>query len=707
MSHQTLQRILSDRFTRAIAAVAGRDPAEIDAGVRPSSESRFGDYQCNAAMPLARLMKLKPREIAERIVAAVELADVAEPLEIAGTGFINVRLRNDFLARFQGGVPAPPEVLDPTPGVMSDRMGIAAHDHPQRVIVDYSSPNIAKRMHVGHIRSTIIGDVFARVLMFQGHRVIRQNHVGDWGTSIGMVIVSRWYLHALNRRGVGVAGLRERMLAIPAKPKRDAGPAERAAWNPENRLKIVNQICAEWSEELRRDLTENDPNAFARASVSIDELELGYQFVQRLMDAAEDLNAQITLPLGQHDDLTAIPRKTTRMLQEGGAANSAERMAWEQTRATSLAHCQECYDRLRVLLTMEDVCGESFYNDRLAPVVAELRVILRPQSGAAHDRPYAEFREDQGARCVFLYNADGSPQFKTQSGDPLPLIVQKSDGAFLYASTDLAAIHYRVSELNGKRLIYVTDGRQAQHFQMFFAAARAAGFAGADVSLEHTWFGSITDENGQPLRTRSGENIKLFELLDEAEQRAYDQINQREEAGRDIASPMTEVEKRSVARRVGVAAIKYFDLNRDRKNDYKFSWDEMLSMQGNTAPYILYAYARIRSIYRKAAEHFGAPDIYRAGDSLRIEAPAERDLVLRLARLPDVIDAVATDLLPHLLCTYLYDLAGDFMRFYESCPVMKAADEPTRLSRMRLCDLTARSLKLGLGLLGIETIERM
>lgn len=699
MSFERLQSLLNHRFARAIAVISGRPEAEIDPLVRPSSEARFGDYQCNAAMPLAKALQGKPRDLAEKIAATVELADIAEPLEIAGAGFINIRLKNEFLSRLLGSIPAFAEAA------ATDRMGIAAHAQPQRVVVDYSSPNIAKRMHVGHIRSTIIGDVFARVLAFQGHDVLRQNHVGDWGTSIGMVIASRWYLHALKRRGDDATALAKRLAELPIKPGRTATPEQREAWTPARRGPIIARYCEEWTKELARDAGDADPNAFAAAEVTIDELELGYQFVQRLMDAADALDAPVHLPDGSIDQLSAIPRKITKMLQEGGAANSAERRAWEHTRKTSLAHCQECYERLGVLLKIDDVCGESFYNDRLAGVVAELRTLLAPQPGVTHDRPYAEFRTDQGAECIFLCNADGTPQFKTQSGDPLPLIVRKSDGAYLYASTDLAAVRYRVREKNRQRLIYVTDGRQSQHFQMFFAAARAAGYAPADVQLEHPWFGSITDERGQPLKTRSGENIKLFELLDEAEERALQQLSTREDAGRDSGPTLRDDEKRAIARRVGTAAIKYYDLNRDRKNDYKFSWDEMLSLQGNTAPYILYAYARIRSIYRKATEQAAAANPY--GAELRIEALAERALALRLARLPDVIDAVAAELLPHLMCTYLYDLAGDFMRFYESCPVLAAADDATRLSRMRLCDLTARSLRLGLGLLGIAAIERM
>ncbi len=649
MKHDSISKTLGERFASAVGSVAGDACGPIDSQVRPAGDPKHGDYQCNAAMSLARRLKAKPREIAQRIVDAVDLADIAEPLEIAGPGFINVRLRTEFLARYLGEVPPPP--AEPMPAAESassadsrspaasrgpvsgppmDRLGMPTVDAPYKAVIDYSSPNIAKQMHVGHLRSTIIGDVFARVLMFEGHEVVRQNHVGDWGTQFGMLIE-----HYGDK-------------AVPS----------------------------------------HRTHADALAAIEDD-----YRAAQERFGSDEAFADAARLAVGR--------------LQSGDVE---ARRVWESICGESRHAFGEIYKRLDVLLEEADACGESFYNDRLAPVVDELVERLRPrEAGQRGSGPYAELREDGGALCVFLYDEKGEAAFTNQDGDPLPMIVRKSDGAFLYATTDLAALRYRIKELGARRMIYVTDARQKLHFRMFFAAARAAGWASDEVALEHTTFGSVLGANRKPLKTRTGKNVLLRELLDEAERRAYDVLVERErgiEGSRD-REERDEDEKRAIARRVGIAAVKYADLVRDRNSDYVFNWDTMLAMQGNTAPYMMYAYARIRSIYRKAAERFGSPDVYAAGVVLSLGAPAERDLALRMVRFRETIDSVAADLLPHTLCSYLFDLASDFMRFYESCPVLQAPDEATRLGRMRLCDLTARTLRLGLWLLGIEVIERM
>jgi arginyl-tRNA synthetase len=685
VKHESLYETLVRVFGTALAQVAGVPPEQIDPAVRPATDPQFGDYQCNAAMPLARSLKAKPREVAQRIKAAGDrlLADIAEPLEIAGPGFINIRLRAEFLARYLSEIAAPPaDESEP------DRVGLTPVERPLRVVVEYSQPNIAKQMHVGHLRSTIIGDVFARVLAFEGHEVIRQNHIGDWGTQFGMLI--RWY--------------RQHPLPTP----------------------------------------QTHPDV-------LEAIEDDYRAAQERFDTDPQFAAEARQAVGQ--------------LQSG---NPQAVGLWKQICAESWRAFTETYERLDVLLKPEDVRGESFYNDRLPQVIEELRrtfgaaedtaqeqwhtAVPPPSQGGAGggsgslpadaanppvvppergdgSRPRAEVREDQGAVCVFMYDESGEPLFRNPDGQMLPMIIQKSDGAYLYATTDLAAIRYRLKELKfpsgvgAQRVIYVTDSRQKLHFQMFLAAARAAGWITDQVSVEHVTFGSVLGPDRRPLKTREGQNVKLCDLLDEAERRAYALLDQRsQEQQRDMnvagseleGSPLTGEEKRHIARRVGIAAVKYADLCRDRNADYVFNWDTMLAMQGNTAPYMMYAYARIRSIYRKAAERFGSPDVYAPGErSAKLELcatrwhPTERALALRLARLREAIHAVAADLAPHTLCAYLYNLAGDFMRFYESCPVLAAPDEPTRLSRMRLCDLTARTLKLGLGLLGIQVIERM
>ncbi len=725
MSDSILQT-LSAEFAAALAQVSGQPQAGFDPQIRASSDAKFGDYQCNAAMSLAKALARKPRELAEAIVSAVapRLANVAEPLEIAGPGFINIRLTSSFLARYLEQIPAAGDdstrssigtpdawreaplvargaVTSETRAAPQDRVGIPLVSAPQTVVVDYSSPNIAKQMHVGHLRSTIIGDVFARVLSFEGQHVIRQNHVGDWGTGIGMVILGLWYVQSRRLRHA----------------ERDDVIARRIAWLSElkpqpaaERSAALQPLLDEWVAALR----DERLNDFERYDLSLDSLELGYRFVQALVGVATGCGGAV-------EDLAAIPRRVTADLQRGDAHSAFERAGWRKAREISLAYCQSIYERLGALLTLADFCGESFYSigpvdaatprDRLGPTLSELCARLAPRSKSEPAAgEYAELREDQGALCLFLYDAQHAPRFRRPDGGELPMIVRKSDGAYLYASTDLAAARYRILELGAKRIIYVVGAPQAQHLQMLFAAVRAVGWA-AGVELQHTPFGMVLGADGKMMKTRSGENIKLAELLDEAQRRALDLMEQREAAldadARSVAISLDPEERREIARRIGIAAIKYADLARDRTSDYVFNWDKMLALQGNTAPYMLYAYARIRSIYRKAAERFGQPDVYAPQVRIELVHASERALALRLCRFRDTIAAVSSELLPHILCSYLFELASDFMRFYEACPVLAAESEPMRASRMRLCDLTARSLRLGLYLLGIEAIERM
>jgi len=644
MKCDSLCGLLSRAFASAIAeTVGGNQPVE-DPGVRIAGDPRFGDYQCNAALPLAKVVKTNPRDLAVRIadLAAARLSEVVEALEVAGPGFINVRLKADFLARCLEGIEAPP-AADPVPVVgIVDRVGLPPVVDPLRVVVEYSQPNIAKQMHVGHLRSTIIGDVFARVLSFLGHEVIRQNHIGDWGTQFGMLI--RWYQdHPLP--------------------------------TPQTHTDVLEAIEQDYRSAQAR--FENDP---------------------RFADQA---------------------RRAVAALQGG---DPQARRLWRQICQVSLDAIDAVYRRLGVLLCPEDVRGESFYNDALPAIITELREKLAGASVSASAPSdvatvRAEVRDDQGAVVVYLYDKDGRPLFKNPDGDILGMIVQKSDGAYLYATTDLAAVRYRLRELKfqtgvgAQRVIYVTDARQKLHFQMFLATARAVGWLTPEVSVEHVTFGSVLGPDRKPLKTRAGGTVKLRDLLDEAERRAYALLAERDRAVEsteaDESQPLTEAEKRHIASRVGMAAVKYADLRNDRNADYVFDWDKMITFQGNTAPYMMYAYARIRSIYRKAAARIGTPDIYAPHVRILLGQPSERALALRLARLREEVDKVATDLLPHTLCTYLYELAGDFMRFYENCPVLTAPDEATRLSRLRLCDLTARTLRLGLWLLGIEVLERM
>jgi arginyl-tRNA synthetase len=570
----------------AIVRAFGPELADADPLVRPTQDARFGDFQANVAMGLAKRLGKKPREIAEAIVGAFDGSGLCARPEIAGPGFVNVRLDDDGLARLVAAA------------ACDERLAIAPVATPETVVVDYSGPNVAKDMHVGHLRSTVIGDALARTLEFEGHRVIRRNHVGDWGTQFGLLI--------------------EHVSDIGRTEGRDLG------------------ACPDGSDV---DLTQLYRDAVTR-------------------EASEP-------------EFAARARARVVALQSG---DPETRRLWEAIVKASERQFQTIYQRLDVGLEPADVKGESAYNAELPGVVADLRA-----AGLA--------RESEGALCVFL---DG---FVTKDGKPLPLIVQKSDGGYLYATTDLAALRDRIRTLHAGRLVYVTDARQRQHFQMVFAAARAAGWVPDGTRLDHVVFGSVLGEDGKPFKTRSGATVRLADLLTEAEERALAIVLEKN-------PDLPAGERARVAHAVGIGAIKYADLASDRVKDYVFSWARMLAMDGNTAPYLQYAYARIRSIFRKAGlERAPAAEVV-------LPEPAERALALVLLQLDGVVEGVAGSLEPHRLCVYLYDVATAFSTFYEACPVLHA-DPPTRDARLVLCGLTADTLAKGLSLLGIETLDRM
>ena len=576
----TLRNLLESRLAQALQKAGA--PADAPPMLGLATRPEFGDYQGNGVMGAAKRMGLKPRQLAEQVVAALDLGDIAEKVEIAGPGFINITLKNEWLAAHLGQVLA------------DERLGLAPAASPQTVVVDYSHPNLAKEMHVGHLRSTIIGDALVRILEFLGHRVIRHNHVGDWGTQFGMLIA---YLDHLEREGQDLSG----ELA-------DLEAFYRAA-------------------KQRFDEDE----AFAR---------LAREYVVRL---------------------------------QGGDAHC--RQVWQRFIDESLHHCEQVYARLGVTLKREDVRPESAYNDDLAHVVEDL-----DKAGL--------LRESQGAQCVFL------EEFKDHEGEIAPVIIQKSDGGYLYATTDLAAVRYRAGELKADRILYIVDARQDLHLRQVFAVARAAGFAPASCSLEHHPFGTMMGKDGKPFRTRQGGTVKLLELLEEAEVRALALVSEKN-------PELPEAERRHIAQVAGIGSVKYADLSLNRTTDYIFDWDRMLALDGNTAPYLQYSYTRVQSIFRKSGiESLGTQP------GLHLTEVAERNLALRLAQFAETVESVARECYPNILCAYLYNLAEIFMRFYESCPVLKA-EEPTRSSRLLLCQGTARTIRTGLGLLGIETIERM
>lgn len=578
---KTLKQTLSLLVGDALSVVSGL--ADSDPNVITASKPEFGDYQSNGVMSIAKKIGSNPRQLANDVVEKMT-ADgnpLIEKFEVAGPGFINIHLSDLALMQRASEIQSDLQKLIPVA------------DKRDKVVVDYSSPNLAKEMHVGHLRGTIIGDCLARVLERQGHEIIRQNHVGDWGTQFGMLI------------------------------------------------------------SYMRELSDSQGDL----PTQLADLESFYRAAKQRFDA--------------DPDFANTARASVVKLQSGDADHL---VVWQQFIDESLKHCQAIYDKLNVTLSSKDLKAESFYNKDLKGVVEELEEA-------------SLLSVSDGARCVFL------PEFTGKDGEPLPVIIQKTDGGYLYATTDLAAVQYRSFNLKADRSLYVVDARQSLHFQQVFAVARKAGFASANISLEHIAYGTMMGSDGRPFKTRSGDTIKLVDLLDEAIRRAHDLVSQKN-PGLDEASYL------EIAEKVGIAAVKYADLSKNRTSDYVFEWSSMLSFEGNTAPYLMYAYARIRSILRKQDSGLEGIQITSVSES------AERNLLLKIVQLPEVVDMVARDCYPNLLCNYLYELAGLFMRFYESCPILKAEPQ-LRDSRLALSALTATALKQGLDLLGIETLEKM
>jgi len=615
-----LQEALEQAFPEAVA-VARSAGTELDPQLAPASKPEFGDFQANGALALAKLLKQSPRAVAtalvDRLAADPAFMALALPPQIAGPGFINLTLRPQALVAEVASRLADPRLGVPLAGAAAVAGGCGSAALAQGdgglvmasapVIVDFSSPNIAKEMHVGHLRSTIIGDSLARVLAFRGHAVLRLNHVGDWGTQFGMLITH------------------------------------------------LKQVAPE-------------------ALTTVDAVDLG------------DLVAFYRQAKQRFDEDAAFQSTAREEVVKLQAGDPVSRRAWQLLCDQSRREFQLIYDRLGIDLQER---GESFYNPYLPPVVADLEAT-------------GLLVTDEGARCVFLEGVSG------KEGKPLPVIVQKSDGGFNYATTDLAAIRYRFAAPpagdGARRVIYVTDAGQASHFAGVFQVARRAGWIPDDGRLEHVPFGLVQGEDGKKLKTRSGDTVRLKDLLDEAVERSEADLRRRlEEEGRSESEAFI----RHVATTVGLAAVKYADLSQNRTTNYQFSFDRMLALQGNTAPYLLYAVVRIAGIARKGGDLEGGGDQDGvAGAGLQFSEPQEWALVRHLLGFDAVIAEVEEELLPNRLCTYLFELSQVFNRFYDQVPVLKAPPE-ARASRLALCRLTADTLKLGLGLLGIPTLERM
>ncbi|HET6247791.1 MAG TPA: arginine--tRNA ligase [Tepidisphaeraceae bacterium] len=590
---QTIVSQLETAFRNAIAAAFGLDA---DPLLTVAQNEKFGDYQSNAAMGLAKVLvektgqKPNPRAVAEQIKAKLELGEMADKdgISIAGPGFINVRLSPLWLA------------LQLRDIAKDERLGIELTKNPQTVVVDYSGPNIAKQMHVGHLRSTIIGDAFVRILSFMGHVVIRQNHVGDWGLQMGMVTF------AVKRAGL------------------------------ESQLDSVD------------------------------------------LDALEAMYKKITVEAKENPALRSEIIEATRKLQQ---TTKDQLTVWQHARAITLGTAQGLYDRLGVLLKPDDVRGESFYSDQYDAMVDSLR-----NEGVATDT--------DGAIGIF------PPGFVNKENEPRPFIIQSRDGTYQYPTFDLAALRYRARTLHTQRIIYTHDDRQAEHFEMLFAVVKLLHWADG-VQLDYAPFGTILGEDGKPFKTRSGDPVPLKFVLDQAEERALEVVKVKN-AERPADLKLGEEKLAPIAHAVGIGAVKYSDLSKDRTSNYQFSLDKMLSFEGNTAPYMQFAYARIASIFRKA----GGRGVVTGDFTPQLETLFEQSLAKQVLRFQEIIDLVARELKPHYLCTYLYELAGKFSSFYENCEVLKS-EEPMRSSRLLLIDITRRTLALGLELLGIEHPEQM
>jgi arginyl-tRNA synthetase len=576
----TIRQLIQQALTRLASEGVLPEGLSPAIQVENTKDKSHGDFASNIAMMLAKPAGMKPRDLAEKLINALPQDDQVAKVEIAGPGFLNFFQNTQALAQRLEAALA------------DDRLGVRKNGPQQRVVIDLSAPNLAKEMHVGHLRSTIIGDGVARVLEFLGDTVIRQNHVGDWGTQFGMLLA---YMQ---------------------------------------------------EQPVGSDAELSDLESFYRAAKK--RFDESAEFADRARELVVKLQA------GDPECLKL----------------------WTRFNDISLSHCQAVYDRLGVKLTMADVKGESAYNDDLANVVADLRA-------------KGLLTESDGALCVFM------DEFKNAEGNPLPLIVQKAGGGYLYATTDLAATRYRSGVLKADRALYFVDQRQALHFQMVFACARLAGFVPASFEMEHMGFGTMNGADGRPFKTRDGGTVKLIDLLDEAEQRAYELVKGKN-------PDLEEAELRQIARAVGIGAVKYADLSKHRTSDYSFNFELMLSFEGNTAPYLLYAYTRVASVFRKLGKDFSEID-----GQIILAAEQEQALAAKLAQFADTLGNVAEKGVPHILCAYLYDLAGLFSSFYENCPILSAEEQATQQSRLRLAALTGRTLKQGLELLGLQTLERM
>lgn len=651
-------QLLRDRFHQALRSLID-DVTPYLEQVMPAQDARFGHYQANCALALSRTLRQPPRQIAAQIISTLQVADVCHPPEIAGPGFINLRLRMDWLSNQLVQCAKDP------------RLGIAPSDRPKTVIIDYSSPNVAKPMHVGHIRSTVIGDALYRTMKFIGHRVIGDNHLGDWGTQFGMIIYG--YKHFVDSQNFQQRPVAE--LTRLYKLVHQLVDYHETAYSLQEIQAQIEQLSrysrsGPWAEGT----TESERQRLvASAQQRLQQLSEQAESLRRKLATVEQ-DAYLYQLAKDHPDIGDRVLQETAKLHAGDPEN---RRLWEQFMPLCLQEIERIYQRLGI--TFDVQLGESFYQPMLASVVQRLQ-----EQGLA--------TESDGAVCIFL------------DGFATPMIIRKSDGAYLYATTDLATLEYRIATWHPDSILYVVDARQSEHFAKLFAVARRWGYS--DVDLRHISFGTVLGEDGRPYKTREGDAVSLEALLDEAVARAYQVVCQVDDSKPD-GPELSEEQRREVAWVVGHAAVKYRDLSHNRTSDYVFSFDKMLELDGNTAAYLLYAYARVQNIFAK-----GEVDIEQIRSSSpppSLLTPEEQALAVALVQFHETLDDVLVDYRPNLLTNYLYDLAQRFSRFYTSphCKVLRAETETLRRERLLLCDLVGRTLKLGLNLLGIQVVPKM
>lgn len=633
------------------------DPAPFVAMVKPAQDATFGDFQANCAMPLAKQRGTNPRVLATEIIGKLDIADFCQPPEVAGPGFINIRLRDEWLT-------------EQTNNTVADaRLGVAAVPSPKRIVIDYSAPNVAKPMHVGHLRSTVLGNALYRVAKFLGHHVIGDNHIGDWGTQFGMILFG--YKNFLDRSAFEQSPVTElaRQYRLVSQL---SGYHEAKAELPKAETRL-SQLQAELTA-AEANKPANDKSAeklLKKLRSDVNDAREQIASLKKQIDAVES-SPQLKTLADAHPQIAELARLETAKLHAGDEENNR---LWNQFVPQCLAAIQGIYDRLDIRFDLTH--GESYYNPMLAGVVAELQA-----KGLA--------TESDGAICVFI------------PGNAAPFIIRKRDGAFTYATSDLATIRDRVNELQSDTMLYVVDTRQSEHFRLLFEAAKLWGYT--DREFVHVNFGTILGKDGKPYKTRSGDTVGLESLLDAAVAKARQIVNANDDAkpeGRELS----DTERAAVAEAVGIGAIKYADLRHNRESDYVYDEDKMLATTGDTATYMQYAFARVSGIFRKGGIDRG--ELRTFGGRVLLTHPSERALALQLLRFSEALDGVMAEYRPNILTDYLFATANSFSTFYQECSVLKEPDAATRTSRLLLCDLTARVIATGLDLLGIKTCEQM